>query len=76
MGRDLLKIVLPESYVTNAIRPSGRGSELPVKKCWQGEQDFPQNELKKIKTEISQSNEEVMSYVNAIFQLNASKMNQ
>lgn len=37
MGRDLLKIVLPESYVTNAIRPSGRGSELPVKKCWQGE---------------------------------------
>jgi hypothetical protein len=34
MGRDLLKIVLPDSYVSNSINPINKGSELPVKKNW------------------------------------------
>lgn len=32
MGRNLLKIVLPDSYINNAVRPSGRASELPSRK--------------------------------------------
>jgi hypothetical protein len=34
MGRDLLKIVLPETYINNPVKPSGRGSELPSRKQW------------------------------------------
>lgn len=39
MGRELLRIVLPDSYISNNVKPLGRGSELPTKKNWQDEGD-------------------------------------
>lgn len=35
MGRDLLKIVLPDSYINYPVKPLGRGSELASSKLWQ-----------------------------------------
>jgi hypothetical protein len=70
MGRELLKIVLPQDFTANLAKPSARGSQLPpTRHCHAGEDAGLQ--LKKMKTEVSQFNEGegVSSYVNAAFEL-------